>query len=156
MAMLFNSAKSINRAIRTGFAGEHAGYLLEGEKKFEIVARLDDAFRQNIDDLKYLYISLENGQQVPLHELASIDFEEGPTQISRDNTQRRITIGVNARGRDVESLVKAIHTKLDTEFDLPSGYYLTYGGAFENLQNARARLMVAVPVALALIFVLLY
>ena len=156
MAKFGVSAETINRAIRTGFAGEHAGYLLEGEKKFEIVARLDKAFRQNIDNLKHLYIPLENSEQIPLNELASIDFEEGPTQISRDNTQRRITIGVNARGRDVESLVNAIHQQLDARLELPSGYYLTYGGAFENLQNAQARLRVAVPAALALIFVLLY
>ena len=156
MAKYGISAKTINRTISTGFAGEHAGYLFEGERKFEIVARLDKTRRQNIDDLKYLYVPLPNGNQIPLHELASIDFEEGPTQISRDNTQRRITIGVNARGRDVESLVKEIQDKLNTALDLPSGYYLTFGGAFENLQNARARLMVAVPVALALIFILLY
>jgi cobalt-zinc-cadmium resistance protein CzcA len=156
MAKYGVSSETINRAIRTGFAGEHAGYILEGEKKFEIVARLDEALRQNIDNLRYLYISLETGEQIPLHELASIDFEEGPTQISRDNTQRRITIGVNARGRDVESLVGAIQDKINAELDLPAGYYLTYGGAFENLQNARNRLLLAVPVALALIFVLLY
>ncbi len=117
---------------------------------------MDEAYRQDIDDLKDLYIPLTTGEQIPLQELASVDFEEGPTQISRDNTQRRITIGVNARGRDVESLVKAIRKKMEEELDLPTGYYLTYGGAFENLQNAQARLMIAVPVALALIFVLLY
>ena len=156
MAKFGVNAQTINRAIRTGFAGEHAGYIFEGERKFEIVARLDKAFRQSIDDLRYLYIPLPSGKQIPLHELASIDFEDGPTQISRDNTQRRITIGVNARGRDVETLVKEIQNKLGTSLDLPSGYYLTYGGAFENLQNARSRLLVAVPAALGLIFILLY
>jgi len=156
MAKYGVSAELINRAISTGFAGEGAGFVFEGEKRFELVVRLDQAYRQEINDLKQLYIPLESGEQIPLHELATINFEEGPTQISRDNTQRRITIGVNARGRDVESLVGEIQEQLDANLNLPSGYYITYGGAFENLQNARDRLRIAVPAALALIFVLLY
>ena len=90
---------------------------------------------------------MPNGDQIPLQELATVEFQEGPTQISRDNTQRRITIGVNTRGRDVEGLVKEIKSKLETELQLPTGYYFTYGGAFENLENARDRLMIAVPAA---------
>ncbi len=149
-------AATLNQYIRTGFAGEIAGYIFEGEKRFELVIRLDKPFRQNMEDLRNLFISLPNGNQIPLQEVADIRFEEGPTQISRDNTQRRITIGVNARGRDVESLVLDIQKKLNTKLNLAPGYYTTYGGAFENLQSARSRLMIAVPVALALIFVLLY
>lgn len=156
MAKYGVSAGTINEAIKTGFAGAQAGFIFEGEKRFDLVVRLDEPFRQDIDNLKNIYVTLANGDQIPLQELAYIGYEEGPTQISRDNTQRRITIGVNARGRDVESLVGAIQQKLDDELDLPSGYYLTYGGAFENLRDARNRLMIAVPAALALIFALLY
>ncbi len=156
MARYGISAEVINRTIRTGFAGEIAGHIFEGEKRFELVTRLDEPYRNSIEDVKNLFIPLPNGDQIPLQELASVEFQEGPTQISRDNTQRRITIGVNTRGRDVESLVDEIKKQLETELELPVGYYFTYGGAFENLENARARLMIAVPAALALIFVLLY
>ena len=156
MAKYGINVATLNQYIRTGFAGEKAGYIFVGEKRFELVIRLDQAFRQSIDDLKNLYVPLPDGHQIPLQEVAAIRFEEGPTQISRDNTQRRITIGVNTRGRDVESLVRDLQRKLEAELSLPSGYYLTFGGAFENLQNARKRLMIAVPIALALIFVLLY
>ena len=149
-------AATINQYIRTGFAGETTGYIFEGEKRFELVVRLDAPYRQGIENLRNLYIPAANGNQVPLQELADIRFEEGPTQISRDNTQRRITVGVNARDRDVESLVTAIRQQLDAKLNLPVGYYTTYGGAFENLERARQRLLIAVPVALALIFVLLF
>ena len=156
MARYGVSAEVINRTIRTGFAGEVAGHIFEGEKRFELVTRLDEPYRNSIDDIKNLFIPLPNGDQIPLQELATVEFQEGPTQISRDNTQRRITIGVNTRGRDVEGLVNEIKEKLGSQLPLPTGYYFTYGGAFENLENARARLMIAVPAALALIFVLLY
>ncbi len=156
MAKYGVNANTLNQYIRTGFAGEKAGYIFEGEKRFELVIRLEKAYRQSIDDLRNLYIPLPDGHQIPLQEVADIRFEDGPTQISRDNTQRRITIGVNTRGRDVESLVLDIQKNLDQKLKLPTGYYTTYGGAFENLQSARNRLLVAVPVALALVFVLLY
>ena len=150
------SIEEINKIIRGGFAGAGAGYLFEEEKRFEIVVRLDEAYRENINNLQELYIPLSNGDQIPLSEVAEVRFEEGPTQISRDNTQRRITIGVNARGRDVESLVKEIERSLERDLELPPGYYISYGGQFENLQKATARLRLAVPLALLLIFFLLY
>lgn len=146
----------INRIIQGSFAGEKAGVLYEGEKRFDIVVRLDEAYRQNINNLRELFIPLPNGGSIPLDEVAKVNFEEGPIQISRDNTQRRITLGVNARGRDVQSLVQAIQQTLDSSLDLPSGYYITYGGQFENLLRAQARLSIVVPIALALIFLLLY
>lgn len=150
------SIEAINRIIRGSFAGEKSGVLFEGEKRFDIVVRLDKPFRQEIRNLRDLYIPLNNGSQIPLSELAQVSFEEGPTQISRDNTQRRITIGVNARGTDVTTLVNMISNKLESSLDLPSGYYLSYGGQFENLEKAMARLKIAIPVALLLIFFLLY
>ncbi len=146
----------LNRILRGAFAGETAGVLYEGERRFDIVLRLDSSFRKSIEDLENIFIPLPNGQQIPMSELASIGFEEGPAQISRDNTQRRIVLGVNARGRDIASLVAEIKDILRLELDMPSGYYVTYGGAFENLERAQKRLMIAVPVALLLIFVLLY
>ncbi|MCL4143291.1 UNVERIFIED_CONTAM: hypothetical protein GTU68_006366 [Idotea baltica] len=146
----------LNQMVRGSFAGETAGFLFEGEKRFDVVVRLDEPFRQNISDLKELYIPLANGNQIPLDEVADIRFEEGPTQISRDNTHRRIVIGVNARGADVQSLVANIRESLGKNLDMPSGYYITYGGQFENLERARARLSIAVPVAMVMIFLLLY
>ncbi len=156
MAKYGIDAQTVNESIRAAFAGAPTGYIYEGERRFELVVRFDDQFRQGILDIQNLYIPLRNGLQVPLSEIATVKMEEGPTQISRDNTQRRITIGVNARGRDVESLVNAIQNQLGQNLNLNPGYYLTYGGQFENLQNARANLIVAVPIALLLIFILLF
>ena len=103
-----------------------------------------------------LFITLDNGTQVPLEEVAKIELIDAPMQISRDNTNRRIVIGVNVGDTDVETLVETIQTELDAKVQLPSGYFFTYGGQFENLKTAKARLMIAVPLALALIFVLLF
>ncbi len=147
---------TINRTISTSFAGESAGYIYEGEKRFDLVVRLDEPFRQDIEQIRNLYISLPEGGQIPLSEIATVSYQEGPAQISRDDTKRRITIGVNARNRDVATVVDEIQTRLDDGLDLPVGYSITYGGQFENLQRARARLLIAVPAALVLIFVLLY
>ncbi|HEA30626.1 MAG TPA: efflux RND transporter permease subunit, partial [Leeuwenhoekiella sp.] len=150
-----NIAK-LNQYVNIAFAGGTAGVIFEGEKRFEMVVRLDKEHRQSIDNLKNLLIDLPNGNQIPIKEVAEISYQPGPMQISRDNTSRRISIGVNARGRDVESLVTDIQEKLETQLDLPPGYRISYGGAFENLQRAKQRLTVVVPIALALIFLLLY
>lgn len=146
----------LNTLLRTAFAGEVAGVVLESERRFDLVVRLNAEHRQSLDDLKELFVPLPNGQKVPLKELANIQFEDGPMQISRENAKRRIVVGVNARNRDTESLVKEIQERLQSELDLPPGYYIEYGGQFENLIAARARLGVAVPVALLLILVLLF
>lgn len=146
----------LNTLLRTAFAGEVAGVVLESERRFDLVVRLDAAHRQSLDDLKELFVPLPNGQKVPLKELATIQFEDGPMQISRENAKRRIVVGVNARNRDTQSLVQEIQERLRTELDLPAGYYIEYGGQFENLIAARARLGIAVPVALLLILVLLF
>lgn len=146
----------INKIIKTGFAGEVAGSVYEGEKRFDLVVRLDKDYRQNLDDVRNLYINLPTGYKVPLSQVADINLKDGPAQISRDNTQRRIFVGFNVRGRDVESVVEEIQEKLDKEFKLPPGYHITYGGQFENLLAAKSRLAIAVPAALALIFLLLF
>ena len=146
----------LNSYVSSAFAGNKAGVIFEGEKRFDLVIRFDENHRKSIDNLRNLYIDLPNGSQIPIKEVADINFRPGPMQISRDNTFRRIYVGVNVRDRDVESLVHEIQEKLDKKLDLPSGYYITYGGAFENLQRAKKRLSVVVPIALALIFILLY
>ncbi len=148
--------KEVNRFVRSAFAGEKAGVIYEGERRFDLVVRLDEKNRQGIDDVSGLFISLENGAQVPLENVANIELINAPMQISRDNTNRRIVIGVNVGDTDVETLVENIQDKLDASLSLPAGYYFTYGGQFENLKAANARLAIAVPMALALIFLLLY
>lgn len=145
----------VSGIIQAGFAGTAAGFIYEGERRFDLVVRLQGTERSNIEDLQKLLVPLPGGMQIPLRNLADIRLEEGPTQIARDNTKRRITIGVNARNRDVESLVNEISEQLNSELNLPPGYYIEYGGQFENLIKARERLLIAVPVALGLIFVLL-
>jgi len=146
----------INEILQTAFAGETAGFVFEQDQRFEMVVRLDETSRHNINDLKSLYIPIEGGASIPLSQVAEIKFETGPAQISHDNTQRRIYVGFNVRGRDVKSVVEDIQKSLDANLDLPPGYHITYGGQFENLQAANKRLSIAVPVALLLIFVLLY
>jgi cobalt-zinc-cadmium resistance protein CzcA len=146
----------LNDLVSLGFAGMKAGNIFEGEKRFDLVLRLEDEQRNSIDDLENLFVPLPQGGQIPLGEVAEISYSKGPAKISRDDTKRRVVVGVNVRGRDLESVVKDVQHILDTKLTLPKGYELKYGGQFENLRSARARLSIAVPVALVLIFVLLY
>ena len=148
--------EDINHIVSTAFAGGSAGVVFENERKFDLVVRLDSTHRNNIEDVSHLYIPTANGTQIPLSQVAEIKLELGPAQISREDGKRRIVIGFNVKGRDVSSVVTDIQKQLNEEVKLPEGYYYTYGGTFENLQAASARLMIAVPVALALIFMLLY
>ncbi|MGB5929777.1 MAG: efflux RND transporter permease subunit, partial [Cyclobacteriaceae bacterium] len=146
----------VNQVIQSAFAGGKAGVIFEGEKRFDLVVRLDSGYRSSISDVQNLYINTPAGAQIPLREVATIDYEPGPMQISRDNTNRRTYVGVNVRGRDVKTLVEEIRQKLNDQLDLPPGYYIRYGGAFENLERATSRLQVVVPIALALIFILIF
>lgn len=148
--------EDVNTAINTAFAGQVAGQVYEGEKRFDLTVRLEKGERTGIDDVRNLNVSSEKGQQVPLSQLADISFVVGPNQIQRDDTKRRIIIGFNVRGRDVESIVEELQRKVNAKIKLAPGYSMTYGGTFENLQQARARLSIAVPIALLLIFLLLY
>ncbi len=147
--------EEVNDIISTAFAGKSAGQVFENERRFDLVVRLDSLHRTNIDDVNNLMIATRSGAQIPLSQVADISYKLGPAQISREEGKRRIVIGFNVKNRDVESVVKDIQTKLD-KVKLPSGYYFTYGGQFENLQAASQRLMIAVPVSLLLIFILLY
>lgn len=146
----------LNTTIQTAFAGGKAGVVFEGERRFDLVVRLDKAHRQGIENLELLYIPLPDGGQIPLKEVADVKYENGPMQISRDDTQRRTYVGINVRGRDVKSLVEEIREKIESQVELPPGYYIHYGGAFENLERASQRLQVLVPIALGLIFILIF
>jgi cobalt-zinc-cadmium resistance protein CzcA len=156
MAQYGLNVNEVNSAIKMTFAGETAGIVMEGEKRFDLVVRMDSVHRQDIQNLRELYIDLPSGSQIPLQEVAEVGYENAPLEISRDNTHRRITIGINVRGRDVESVVADIQKVMKNKITLPAGYYVTYGGTFENLQAAKSRLALVVPIALALIFVLLF
>ncbi len=145
----------INQTVSAAFAGQSAGVVFENERKFELVVRLDSTARESIEDVANLYVPTGDGNQIPLSQLATVSFVEGPAQISREDAKRRVVIGFNVKGRDVQSVVKDIQEKLKS-YRLPTGYYITYGGTFENLEQASARLRIAVPVALLLIFALLY
>lgn len=146
----------INQAINTAFAGQSAGLVYEGEKRFDLVVRLGMQSRQNIEDVRNLFITSPSGNQIPLKQLADVEFKVGPNQIQREDAKRRIIVGFNVRGRDVASIVKELQQRIEKEIKFPPGYYPTYGGQFENLKEAQARLSVAVPVALLLIFLLLF
>lgn len=146
----------INRILNTAYAGGTTGVIYEGERKFDLVVRIPKDGNTDIDALKSLLIPTPNGNQIPLNEVAEITFKTAPSQISREDAQRRIVIEANVRGRDVESVVLEIQQKLGTKLKLPDGYFINYGGQFQNLQEAKARLQLAVPVALLLIFFLLF
>ncbi|MEQ9164686.1 MAG: CusA/CzcA family heavy metal efflux RND transporter, partial [Fulvivirga sp.] len=150
------NVEDLNNIITMGFAGKPTGTVFEGEKQFDLVVRFDKAHHQDLQDIATATIQLPNGNQLPLSEFATISYTKGPAKISRDNTKRRIVVGVNVRKRDLESVVKDVQEIIDQEIKLPAGYTIEYGGQFENLRTARERLMVAVPIALILIFILLY
>lgn len=147
---------NINKTVNAAFAGQTGGTVYEGEKRFDLVVRLAGDKRKDLSDVQNLLIALPQGTQIPLRAVANVEIEEGPNQIQRENSQRRIIVGFNAKGRDVQSLVEELQQKVEQQIKLPTGYFITYGGAFENLQAAKKRLYIAVPISLLLIFMLLY
>ncbi|ACU60171.1 CusA/CzcA family heavy metal efflux RND transporter [Chitinophaga pinensis] len=150
------SVESVNEAVNAAFAGQSAGLVYEGEQRYDMVVRLSQQNRQSIEDVRNIYITSSTGIQVPLEQLADVTFKLGPNQIQREDTKRRIIVGLNVRGKDIQSVVNEIEGKINQQIKLPTGYYITYGGQFENLKAASARLSLAVPVALGLILLLLY
>lgn len=150
------SIADVNRVVNTAFAGQTAGLMFEDEKRFDMVVRIAATEKKNLQDVQNLLIPTPSGVQIPLHQLANVAIKDGPNQIQRENAQRRIIVGFNVRGRDVESVVKELQAKVDKGLKFSAGYYVTYGGSFENLNKAKSRLLIAVPVAFALIFLLLY
>ncbi|MBS1951994.1 MAG: CzcABC family efflux RND transporter, transmembrane protein [Cytophagales bacterium] len=156
LAMFGLSIAEVNSALRTAFAGESAGMIYEKERRFDLVVRLDQQNRKGIEDVRRLYVTTATGQQIPLEQVAAVTLESGINQIQRDDAKRRIAIGFNVRGRDVESIVKELQGKIESQVKIEPGYFIKYGGDFKNLQEAKQRLMIAVPIVLLLIFVLLY
>lgn len=150
------NVSDINRIINTAFAGESSGLVYEGEKRFDLVVRLSGDNRKNLEDIQNLLIATPRGTQIPLNAVATVDIVEGPNQIQRENSQRRIIVGFNVRERDIQSTVQELQQKIGQQIKLPTGYSITYGGAFENLEAAKSRLYIAVPISLILIFLLLY
>jgi len=148
--------EDVNHVISTAFAGEVAGAVYENERKFDLVLRLDSSHRTSLNDVSNLYVPMSDGNQIPLSQVATVSFQTGPAQISRELGKRRIYVSFNVSGRDVASVVEEAQQKLSEKVKLPVGYYYTYGGTFENLQKASARLMIVVPLALLLIFFILY
>jgi cobalt-zinc-cadmium resistance protein CzcA len=148
--------EELNTTVQSAFGGGITGVIFEGEKRFDLVVRLKEEYRQSIDDLKNLPVNLSDENMIPLGEVAEISYQPGPMQISRENTNRRTYVGINVRGRDVKSLVHEIRQELEKRLDLPPGYYIRYGGAFENLERASQSLRILVPVALGLIFVMIF
>ncbi|MBT2557974.1 CusA/CzcA family heavy metal efflux RND transporter [Hymenobacter sp. ISL-91] len=150
------NVEDVNRTVQTAFAGQVAGQVFEQERRFDLVLRLPPDLRQDINSVRQLFVATPRGEQIPLEQVADVALREGPNQIQRDDAKRRITVAFNVRGRDVESVVEELQAKVDQQLKLAPGYYVAYGGQFENLRQASQRLGIAVPVALLLIFALLY
>lgn len=146
----------LNNIVQTAFAGKQAGFVFEGERRFDLSVRLDSTYRRSVNDFANIYVPVPNGGQIPLSQVADITIKDGPNQIQRDETKRRIMVGFNVRNRDMQSIVDEISRKLDEKLKLPPGYTIIYGGQFENLVHARQRLSIALPSALLLIFILLF
>ena len=155
MAAYGVSVDDISEILETTFAGAVAGSLYEGDKKFDIVLRMDPSQR-NVEALEQLSIPLKDGTNIPLSQVADIDYSPAPAQVSHEDGARRIYVGFNVKGRDVQSTVEDIQEILNEKLKLPDGYYYNYGGEFENLQSATNRLMVVIPIALVIILLLLY
>jgi len=150
------SVTDINKLVRASFAGESAGLIYENERRYDLVVRIAQEGRQQMEDIRQLQVPTPDGLQIPLYQVADIQVKDGPNQIQRENARRRIIMGFNVRGRDVQSVVHDLQAKIDQQVKLPTGYSIDYGGQFKNLEEAKGRLSIAVPVALLLIFLLLY
>lgn len=156
MARYGISIKDANSVLRMAFAGGKAGTIFEGDKRFDIVLRMDNNLRNDVASLENLYLPLPDGGTIPLSQVATVSYGEAPAQVTHEDGQRRIYVGFNVRGRDVESTIREIQSILDKQLRLPEGYYYSYGGQFQNLKEAKGRLSLAVPAALLIIIVLLY
>ncbi|MBU1833788.1 MAG: efflux RND transporter permease subunit, partial [Gammaproteobacteria bacterium] len=141
--------------VAAAIGGESAGILYEGDRRFELVVRLPETVRRDIDRLLFLPVPLPNGGYVPLSEIASLDISPAPAQISRENGKRRVVVTANVRGRDLGGFVDEVKQQIESEVNVPPGYWLDYGGTFEQLESASRRLGIVVPLTLLLILGLL-
>lgn len=150
------SIGEVNKMVNTAFAGQSAGSVFEEEKKFDLVVRLDGELRKNLEDVKNLLIPTPTGVEISLSAVAQVELKESVNQIQREEAHRRIIVGFNVKGRDIQSTVQDLQQMVDKNLKLPVGYTIKYGGTFENLQHAQQRLGIAVPISLALILLMLY
>jgi cobalt-zinc-cadmium resistance protein CzcA len=149
------NVEDVQALVATGIGGENAGLIYEGDRRFELVVRLPETIRRDIDSLAFLPIPLPNGEYVPLSEVAELELAPAPNQISRENGKRRVVVTANVRDRDLGGFVDEAKVRIAKEVDLPDGYWLDYGGTFEQLQSASKRLAIVVPVTLLIIIGLL-
>lgn len=147
---------AVNEALQTAVAGRKAGMLFEGNQRFDVVVKLRDNPTRPLEVLEQLMVGTPSGMMVPLSELADIGIKEGPMAVNRVDGERCVNVAFNVRGRDIQSVVAEVQAVVAGKIQLPEGYRITYGGQFENLQNAQARLQLVVPAALGLILLLLY
>ncbi|WP_372482945.1 efflux RND transporter permease subunit [Elizabethkingia anophelis] len=150
------NVSDVNNVVNAAFAGKVTGAVFEGEKKFDMVVRMDSEERKKLEDVQNLLLTTSFGTDIPLKSVADVDIKESVNQIQRENAARRIIVGFNVRNRDIQSTVNDLQNRVNRELKLPAGYSITYGGNFENLQEAKARLSIAVPVSLLLILLMLY
>ncbi|MCT4203484.1 efflux RND transporter permease subunit [Elizabethkingia anophelis] len=150
------NVSDVNNVVNAAFAGKVTGAVFEGEKKFDMVVRMDSEERRKLEDVQNLLLTTSSGTDIPLKSVADVDIKESVNQIQRENAARRIIVGFNVRNRDIQSTVNDLQNRVNSELKLPAGYSITYGGNFENLQEAKARLCIAVPVSLLLILLMLY
>ncbi|HZM87987.1 MAG TPA: efflux RND transporter permease subunit, partial [Blastocatellia bacterium] len=150
------NVEDVNDLVESIFAGKKAGEVFEGEQRFDLVLRLNEDASQTIESVKNLLLTAPSGSRVRLTEVADVSLVEGAAQISRDDTRRRIVIATNVRDRDVATFVDEAKQQIEKEVKLPPGYFLKWGGEFENLERATNRLLLVVPIALFLIFILLF
>ncbi len=146
----------VNQIIETAIGGKSAGEVFEGERRFDLVVRFRESARSDVDVIKNILVPTPNGSSIPLSQIADVYVEEGPAQISREHSQRRIVVELNVRGRDIGSFVEEAERTIYDKVKLPAGYYLEWGGTFEQLASARERLAIVVPLSLFLIFLLLF
>ncbi len=149
-------ADEVNSVVETAFAGKQAGVIADGNRRFAIITRLPETARQDFANVGQFPVRTSDGGMVTLAQVADVSMTESVNSITREAFQRRMAIQVNLRGRDVQSFVEEARAKIAAGVKLPEGYFIEYGGAFKNLQEARARLMIVVPAALALIFLLIF
>lgn len=150
------NVEDINEVIETALGGKQAGVIFEGDRKFDIVIKYDDEYKKNINAVKNVLVSSSTGLKLPLSELADIEFEDGYSEISRDDGKRRILVQCNVRGKDIETFISELKAGINSNVELPPGYIVEYGGQFKNLESATNRLLIAVPVSLFFIFALLF
>lgn len=146
----------VQEIITTAIGQEPATHVYEGNKRFDLTLRYPEKYRNSVDTIKNILLTTSSGALIPLGDLATVELQEGPSLISREGLQRRIYVGFNTLGRDIESVVAEAQAKIAKEIHLPAGYHLVWGGSFENMQRAMARLKIILPITIGLIFILLF